>query len=73
MLNIEDYTNHRSIRNCVTKMLVGAYCARDRNLTKHVFEEAQRRLHNFAFVGLTDNFDASACLFCRMYNITPLP
>ena len=54
-------------------MLVGAYCARDRNLTQHAFEEAQRRLHNFAFVGLTDNFDASTCLFCRMYNIKPLP
>eukprot|EP00040_Diaphanoeca_grandis_P006728 m.38441 g.38441 ORF g.38441 m.38441 type:complete len:456 (+) comp17917_c0_seq1:220-1587(+) len=69
--SLEQYVRHPSIRNCVTKMLVGAYCARNRNLTQHAFSEARRRLINMAFVGLTDNFDASACLFCRMYNITP--
>ena len=70
---IQQYVNHRSIKNCATKMLIGAYCARDRNLTANAFEEAKRRLYNFAFVGLTDAFNASACLLCRMYGITPQP
>lgn len=54
-------------------MLIGAYCARTRNVTVHAFEEAARRLESMAFVGLTDAFDASACLFCRMYGVTPQP
>ena len=52
-------------------MLIGAYCARDRNITANAFDEARRRLHNFGFIGLTDNYNASVCLLSRMYGITP--
>eukprot|EP00041_Stephanoeca_diplocostata_P023968 m.599112 g.599112 ORF g.599112 m.599112 type:complete len:469 (+) comp22423_c0_seq35:254-1660(+) len=70
---IEQYTQHRNIPACMTKMLIGAYCARTRNITQHAFEEARRRLSTMGFVGLTDAFDASSCLFCRMFNVTPQP
>lgn len=70
---IEDYVQYRAIPGCTTKMLIGAYCARTRNITVHAFEEASRRLESMAFVGLTDAFDASACLFSRMFNVTPQP
>eukprot|EP00038_Savillea_parva_P031995 m.92710 g.92710 ORF g.92710 m.92710 type:complete len:479 (-) comp9970_c0_seq2:479-1915(-) len=70
---IEEYVAYRAIPACATKMLIGAYCARTRNITVHAFDEAIRRLQAMAFVGLTDAFDASACLFCRMFNVTPQP
>lgn len=54
-------------------MLIGAYCARDRNITVNAFDEAKRRLQNFGFVGLTDNYNASVCLLCRMYGVVPRP
>ena len=54
-------------------MLIGAYCARDRNITVNAFDEAKRRLQNFGFVGLTDNYNASVCLLCRMYGVAPRP
>ena len=41
------------------KMLLGEDCAVPLKITRAVYEEAERRLHNMAFVGLTDAFNAS--------------
>ena len=40
-------------------MLVGEDCGVPLKITRAVYEEAERRLHNMAFVGLTDAFNAS--------------
>lgn len=58
---------HPFLGNTQVKMLVGDDCSVPLNITRAIFEEAERRLHNMAFVGLTDAFNASVCLFHHMY------
>ena len=51
----------------MTKMLLGYRCADDVALTPTLAAKALRRLHNdLAFVGLTEEWDASVCLFHQM-------
>ena len=49
---------------CQTKMVLGVPCAATLPLTPALLEEAVRRVrHALRFVGLTERFDASVCLF----------
>jgi len=54
-------------QGCMTKMLLGYRCADDVPLTPALAAKALRRLHHdLAFVGLTEEWDASVCLFHQM-------
>lgn len=64
---IEDYAKWPGIEACQVKMLLGDDCSVPIPITRAVYEEAERRLYNMAFVGLTDAFNASVCLFHHMY------
>eukprot|EP00041_Stephanoeca_diplocostata_P006198 m.78189 g.78189 ORF g.78189 m.78189 type:complete len:507 (+) comp16222_c0_seq3:242-1762(+) len=68
---IEEYAAWPGIQSCQTKMLVGEDCAVPLNVTQGIYEEAVRRLHNMAFVGLTDAFNASVCLFHHQFGGKP--
>jgi hypothetical protein len=51
----------------MTKMLLGYRCADDVALTPTLAAKAHHRLaHDLAFVGLTEEWDASVCLFHQM-------
>ena len=52
-------------------MLLGEYCGLDINITKAMHDEAIRRVHKMKFVGLTDAFNASVCLFHHTFGGTP--
>lgn len=54
----------RGMRGCQTKMVLGVPCAAPFPLNDSLLHEAQRRVRNdFLFVGLTERFDESVCLF----------
>lgn len=56
------------IKGCQTKMVLGVPCAAPLRLNATLLNEATRRLlHDFAFVGLTDRWNASVCLFHAKY------
>ena len=56
------------IKGCQTKMVLGVPCAAPLRLNATLLKEATRRvLHDFAFVGLTDRWNASVCLFHAKY------
>ena len=52
--DIYEYAAYPGIRGCQTKMLLGEYCGLQINITRAMHEEAIRRVHKMAFVGLTD-------------------
>ena len=62
-----DYVNAPEIRGCATKMLLGKFCAQKLTLTVKHLHKALRNLERFAFVGLTDAYNASVCLFHHMH------
>jgi len=68
---LESYARWPGIAGCQVKMLVGEDCSVPLNITRAIYEEAERRLHNMAFVGLTDAFNASVCLFHHMFGGVP--
>ena len=52
------------LKGCQTKMVLGLPCAAPIRLDARLLREAIRRLvHDFAFVGLTEAWEASVCLF----------
>jgi hypothetical protein len=54
------------ISGCQTKMILGRTCASPRVLTVAEVRRAISILrHDFAFVGLTEDYDESVCLFHR--------
>lgn len=64
------YVSLPGIAGCQAKMVMGRQCGEDYNITAKDFEEAARRIRNdFAFVGLTEESEASAKLFIAMYPI----
>lgn len=69
--DIHEYSKYPGIVGCQTKMLLGEYCGLDINITKAMHEEAIRRVHKMKFVGLTDAFNASVCLFHHTFGGTP--
>ena len=52
------------MRGCQTKMVLGVPCSAPYTLNASLFAEAARRVRrHFLFVGLTERFDESICLF----------
>lgn len=68
---VEEYAAWPGIGGCQTKMLLGDDCSVPLNITEALFDEAHRRLLNMPFVGLTDAFNASVCLFHHMHGGVP--
>eukprot|EP00051_Salpingoeca_urceolata_P007043 m.93415 g.93415 ORF g.93415 m.93415 type:complete len:402 (-) comp15092_c0_seq1:172-1377(-) len=65
--NLEEYINVPGIKSCMTKMILGEYCARVEPISPSMLVEAVRRVtSSFAFVGLVEEWDASVCLFHAM-------
>lgn len=48
-------------------MMLGEYCGELMNITQDLMEEATRRVLSMDFVGLTDAFNATVCLFHHQY------
>ena len=60
----EDCVQLEGMRGCQTKMVLGVPCAAPFALNTSLLAEAVRRLRDdFRFVGLTDRWDQSICLF----------
>lgn len=59
---------------CQTKMTLGVPCAAPFELNASHLAEAVRRVgHDFRYVGLTDRWDASVCLFHASLGGSPVP
>lgn len=70
--SVGEYAHYPGISGCQTKMLLGLPCARPIGLTQRHVSKAIRRLQSrFAFVGITDEWDASVCLFHAMFGGAP--
>ena len=52
-------------------MLLGEYCGEYVNITREMMREAVRRVLNLEFVGLTDAFNASVCLWHHQFGGVP--
>jgi len=68
---VQEFSKHPPIQSCQTKMMLGEYCGEILNITQAMKEEAVRRTLNLEFVGLTDAFNASVCLFHHQFGGTP--
>lgn len=64
---LRDFADFEDIKSCQTKMLLSEYCAIEMNVTEADAKRAIQILSDFRFVGLTDNFNASICLFHHMF------
>ena len=60
---LKDYVDSPFIKSCQTKMLLGQYCGKPLDMTRPLLMEARRRIDRMAFVGLTEYFNQSVCLF----------
>lgn len=64
---LRDFVKYPGIAGCMTKMVLGHYCAADMELTQADLAEAKRILHGMAFVGITELWSESICLFTTMF------
>ncbi|EDQ86193.1 uncharacterized protein MONBRDRAFT_38476 [Monosiga brevicollis MX1] len=65
---LEGYVNFPGIASCMTKMTLGYNCAHYVRLDESHLQEAKSRLEkDFAFIGLSEHWNASVCLFHRQY------
>ncbi|EGD82943.1 hypothetical protein PTSG_03576 [Salpingoeca rosetta] len=66
--SLKQWTTWPGVRGCQTKMVLGQHCGSKFELTAADLEEAKRRVdEHFAFVGLVEAWNTSACLFHRMF------
>lgn len=68
------YANYPGIAGCATRMLTGEHCAVEGkkgdelvNITQERIQLAIERVNSMAFVGLTEEWDESVCLFHLMF------
>eukprot|EP00045_Choanoeca_perplexa_P006219 m.52673 g.52673 ORF g.52673 m.52673 type:complete len:502 (-) comp13520_c0_seq1:11-1516(-) len=65
---LESFVNFPGIASCMTKMLLGFNCAHHVKLDMGMLAEAKRRVrYDLGFVGLSEHWNASICLFHRKY------
>lgn len=64
---LKDYVALPGIQGCMTKMVLGHYCADVVQINEQDLEEAKRRLHDYAFIGLVEYWTDSMCLFNAMF------
>jgi len=69
------FAEHAKLKSgCVTKILTGSFatgtCSHERNLTTADVETAKIRLSTgFSFIGMTEQWDLSICLFNTMFKL----
>eukprot|EP00730_Choanoeca_flexa_P005443 TRINITY_DN11943_c0_g1_i5.p1 TRINITY_DN11943_c0_g1~~TRINITY_DN11943_c0_g1_i5.p1 ORF type:complete len:174 (+),score=22.16 TRINITY_DN11943_c0_g1_i5:155-676(+) len=68
---LREYVEFPGLKGCQVKLLTGAGCAENITVTEDRIQLAMKRLEEIAFLGLTDEYDASICLFHAMYGGTP--
>lgn len=65
--SLDEYVRFPGIQGCMTKMVLGYYCAASVELDEDDLEEAKRRLQDYAFIGLVEYWADSVCLFNKMF------
>lgn len=72
--NFSSFLYHPSIPGCQTKMMVSRNCADSRTLSPEHLSLAKKRVtEDLSFVGITDAFNMSVCLFHHMHGGVPKP
>merc|ERR1719419_403692 len=66
-LQFEMYTKFGDMLGCQTKMIVGYRCASNHVLTKVDLQKAKERVEKFGFIGITDEWNRSICLFHKQF------
>jgi len=66
-----EYALYPGISNCATKMLNGYHCGDKVKLSEHHLDVAKSVLDNALFVGISEYFKTSICLFSWIYGGTP--
>lgn len=69
--SVDAFSAYPPIQSCQTKMLLGEYCGEYLNISHDMMDEALRRVMNMEFVGLTDAFNASVCLWHHQFGGVP--
>eukprot|EP00049_Salpingoeca_infusionum_P011117 m.191507 g.191507 ORF g.191507 m.191507 type:complete len:201 (-) comp14844_c1_seq1:193-795(-) len=67
------YAHYPGIAGCQVKMLNGLRCARPATITQDMVERAKIVVRDSAFLGITEHWHESICLFHAMYGGTPHP
>eukprot|EP00040_Diaphanoeca_grandis_P019857 m.105183 g.105183 ORF g.105183 m.105183 type:complete len:425 (+) comp27627_c0_seq1:167-1441(+) len=68
---LEEYAKFPDIAGCSTKMLLGSLCASERNITiPNVMMALDLVKRAYKFVGITDYWDVSVCLFHSQFGGT---
>jgi hypothetical protein len=68
---IVEYANTPGIASCQTKMVLGKDCGFPMEISDAALQAAIQRMRQLAFVGLTEESEASARLFLAMHPIHP--
>lgn len=67
---LKQFANHPRLQSCMTKMLLGRYCASsvdDIDMGEAVVTALGRLRYDFAFAGLVEHWNLSLCLFHRKF------
>ena len=59
------------VPNCQTKMVLGFQCGADAKISDEDIRIAKTRISKYLFVGITDDWDRSVCLFHKMLGGKP--
>eukprot|EP00049_Salpingoeca_infusionum_P012639 m.232633 g.232633 ORF g.232633 m.232633 type:complete len:192 (-) comp15235_c1_seq2:276-851(-) len=70
-MTLKEFAAFPGIAGCQVKMLNGYRCAELVQVTAEMTNNAIKRLHEVAFVGLTDEWSNSICLFHAMFGGAP--
>jgi len=72
--SVKEYAAYPGIGGCQVKMLLGRRCNENVRLTEAKLEKAKLNLRTrFQFVGLTEEWNDSVCLFYAMFGSHPNP
>jgi hypothetical protein len=74
--NSHDFAAWPGVAACQTKMMLGEFCGKKPlvEMDEAQYAEAERRLRTgLAFVGITEHWDLSICLFHAMFGGVPRP
>lgn len=64
---VKDFIDYPGLKSCMVKMLTGSKCAADVPVDEARLATAVAVLREAAFVGITDEWNESMCLFHAMY------
>ena len=70
---VSDFARHKHVQACQTKMVVGGQCGMYHEIDADLFQKAKENVEKMAFVGLTEYYNASVCLFHEMLGGQPQP